>query len=108
MNDDLISRQAAIDALCNGKCDEEGRWCDDGDCLPVRRIKSLPAAEPKQRIGQWIYGQDELFVSCSECGMETTRNEIRGIALFGKDEPKFCPNCGAKMKKESEDYKNNE
>lgn len=51
--------------------------------------------------GKWIYGQDEIFVSCSECGMETTRNEIRGIALFGKDEPKFCPNCGAKMEREN-------
>ena len=44
---DTISRQAAIDCLCNGKCTEEGRWCDDGDCMPVRRIKSLPSAQPE-------------------------------------------------------------
>lgn len=42
---DLIEKQAAIDCLCNGKCTEEGRWCDDGDCMPVRRINSLPSAQ---------------------------------------------------------------
>lgn len=87
---DLISRQAAIDAI---KKDVMGGLNYE------RIIKELPSIQPKQKTGRWIYGQDELFVSCSECGMETTRNEIRGIALFGKDEPKFCPNCGAKMEK---------
>ena len=48
---DTIYRQAAIDCLCNGKCNEEGRWCDEGACMPVRRINSLPPAQPEQR---WI------------------------------------------------------
>ena len=48
--DDTISRQAAIDALCDGECMREGRWCDDGDCLPVRRLKALPSAQPERDI----------------------------------------------------------
>ena len=51
---DLIYRQAAIGCLCNGKCTEEGRWCDDGDCMPVRRINSLPSAQ------QWIPCSEKL------------------------------------------------
>ena len=38
----LIDRQAVIDCLCNGKCNEELRWCDDGYCPPVNRIMKLP------------------------------------------------------------------
>ena len=34
-------RQAAIDGLCNSDCSKEGRWCDDGDCSEVRRLKGL-------------------------------------------------------------------
>lgn len=42
--EDAVSRKAVIDGcLCNGTCTDEGRWCDDGDCPPVRRIKALPA-----------------------------------------------------------------
>lgn len=44
---DLIERQAAIDALCNDKCMEEGRWRDDGVCKPVMRIMALPSAQPE-------------------------------------------------------------
>ena len=44
---DTISRQAAIDVLCNGNCHEEGRSCDDGDCPVVREIKALPSAQPE-------------------------------------------------------------
>lgn len=53
---DCISRQMAIDCLCNGKCAEEGRWCDDGDCMPVRRIKSLPSAQPEENCDTCKHG----------------------------------------------------
>lgn len=63
-------------------------------CL-IGDIEELPSAEPK--TGNWIVCEDDRFVKCSECGMKTTRNELRGISLFGKNEPNFCPNCGSKM-----------
>ena len=55
--DSLISRQAAIDALCNGNCHEEGRSCDDGDCPVVREIKALPSAQPEPH---WIPVSERL------------------------------------------------
>lgn len=105
--DDPISRQVLKRAMYHEAFEvvsEMQKW--DGGCwiryeLVEKIVDSMPSVQPKQKTGRWIYGQDELFVSCSECGMETTRNEIRGIALFGKDEPKFCPNCGAKMEREN-------
>lgn len=92
---DMISRQTAIDAVSKSCFELRGVF---EECKS--ELLALPSAQPERKTGRWIYGQDELFVSCSECGMETTRNELKGIALFGEDEPKFCPNCGAKMEGE--------
>jgi len=61
----------------------------------VTRLLSLPSAHPERKTGKWIEDRDERFVKCSECGMETTKNELMGIALFGEKEPHFCPNCGS-------------
>ena len=67
------------------------------DSLIVATRKAFKAlAEPKR--GRWEMGKDERFVECSECGLMTTRNELRGLAVFGKNEPNFCPNCGAEMR----------
>ena len=67
------------------------------DSLIVATRNAFKAlAEPKR--GRWKMGMDERFVECSECGLMTTRNELRGIAVFGKNEPNFCPNCGADMR----------
>lgn len=45
---DLISREAAIDAICNSGCGSKfcGLPCDD-----VAALKALPSAQPEQR---WI------------------------------------------------------
>ena len=92
---DTIYRQAAIDCLCNGKCTEEGRWCDDGDCMPVRRINSLPSAQPERKRGKWLlYAQRdgiETGSECSQCGYH-----IYIPPQYGHN---FCPNCGATMEK---------
>jgi rubrerythrin len=53
------------------------------------------AAQGEQRIGTWIV--HGIYARCSEC------KETGGTILNGdKPEPmltKFCPNCGAKMRK---------
>ena len=67
----------------------------------VNLIKRQPTIEPERRLGRWV-AVGECYVKCSECGLETTKNELRGIALFGENEPYFCPNCGADMRKENE------
>ena len=63
----------------------------------VNLIKRQPTIEPERRLWRWV-AVGECCVKCSECGLETTKNELRGIALFGENEPYFCPNCGADMK----------
>lgn len=41
METDYISRQAAINIVCDGECDD----CPDGGCDMYRRLKRLPAAD---------------------------------------------------------------
>lgn len=45
--EDAVSRQAAIDAMCNACSD----WCDEGVCKKVSALQKLPSAQPEQR---WI------------------------------------------------------
>ena len=95
MNDDLISRQAAIDYLLDDLYDLEDTDCVDKEFIE-EGLKRVPSVQPKQKTGQLISNRYTDTVLCSECKK-----------CYG-DESKFCPNCGANMKRESEDYKNNE
>lgn len=93
---DLIRRQAAIDALgeepmvWSGKDEyEQGRnnqWQYD-----LNAIKAVPAAQPK--IGKWLYRIGWIGAEwiCSECGERTIS------AVMGKPRYIYCPICGAKM-----------
>lgn len=79
--DDLISRQAAIDALV--KAIREDPYYDSNEAInglgvcDVRVIlNDLPSAE---RHGQWI------DLQCDQCGQ------------VDMSKPNYCPNCGAKM-----------
>ena len=93
MQDDAISRQAAIDVLNEyfariGKLKRRGLTKGEKAISldTVGAIKTLPHAEPKR--GRWE--QKDFKYHCSCCD---------GIA------PKairwdFCPNCGAKMEME--------
>lgn len=92
--DDLISRKAAVEKILGQPPEAHyPSWY-------ARQIEDLPPAQPKR--GRWEMGIDERFVECSECGLMTTRNELRGLAVFGKNEPNFCPNCGADMREVTE------
>ena len=96
--DDLISRQAAIDALNKRARDTFtlvsgyqyylGALHDVGD-----DIKKLPSAERKK--GKWIDSGIHGFV-CSVC-----KNGYRDQpTLMGKPLFEFCPVCGADMRGE--------
>lgn len=73
----------------------------DGEVTARQLIDKQPTVETEQKKGRWV-AVGERYVKCSECGLETTKNELRGIALFGENEPYFCPNCGADMREENE------
>ena len=95
--DDLISRQAAIDALG----DMPMSWADTDAEIQAQEdwkqhreaLMKLPTAEKK---GKWerhysrpnVYA--DLFWHCSECGY---KNDENYAPVFHH----FCPNCGARM-----------
>ena len=84
MNDDTISRQAAIEALTRFT---NLSWDKLKIIYPMLTvIEELPSAE---RRGRWNNG------FCSVCGEEalTEWNDTGGEYAFTT----FCPNCGAKM-----------
>lgn len=105
MNDDLISRQAAKDAI-----NEHSEFVTSGirNGSKVKKIYKmacnhvidtisiLPAIQPQQKTGQWIMHIDNLFPceSTQECSVCHAEQLITG------NDDNFCPCCGAKMETE--------
>lgn len=84
----LISRQAAIDALKRKQDDGKGdisRFYNTIIQHDIEAIEQLPPAEPKR--GKWIHNgsQWENRWICSECGY-----------MYYLQKPNFCPNCGSR------------
>lgn len=106
MQDDLISRQAAIDAMCS-VC---GHDCDKSKfvynapqdeqvimCPEHYALSTLPSAQPDvpdTNVGKWINywvnpnREDSLCFKCDQCDK------------LNSGKTNYCPNCGAKMLKE--------
>lgn len=89
MMNDLISRQAAIDAV------NEREWLTrDAKDILTEVIGQLPPAQERKK-GKWIPHEDEdgehYGDKCSECGEWY-------VMPYGKTN--FCPNCGAEMRGE--------
>ena len=109
MDNDLISRQAAIDAIkkCRNESDMPDMWYDGMICA-LRCIYQLPSAQPEHKRGKWVKargswctpGGDPVW-ECSECG--------KGVHVYGVEHGSYgsdvadgqwvsCPNCGADMR----------
>lgn len=96
LESDLISRQAAIDALCR-ECAPVGYECQ-ADCTEVEILRKLPPVTPTERTGTWrwvdFWTKDRTRtrhgIECSECG-----------ECYDWDDPyvfpSYCSACGAKM-----------
>ena len=91
---DVIKRQDAIDALSIY-----------GDKLTLdnvaERIYGLPSAQPERKKGEWKRNitternAQLIFTkvyNCSECGYESVGNNLKN----------YCPNCGARMRGDTE------
>ena len=107
-NDDMISRQMAIDAL-----DEQIRQCDkalsafdismkDAYAVKVERaslvafretLEYMPSAQPELKRGKWIYNSP-VTMKCNQCGLV--------IKDWDWHRFKFCPNCDCDMRGEQE------
>ena len=103
---DLIERQAAIDALRVAYWDDKIQSAKDDPCIvdamtdwAIRQVKALPSVQPEPKTAHWV-PLDERFASwssyykCSECGF---RINLRTVMDFGGRSVNYCPNCGAKM-----------
>lgn len=92
--DDLISRQAAIEAMESYSKFLWGRYHETFNLGAVASMLSdLPSA---QRTGRWIW--DDEGYHCSECFYHAYGNTSE--VMMG--DFKFCPNCGCAMEGEDE------
>ena len=93
---DLISRQAAIEAIeeyadrlqmVDWK-ENPGvpykayalNWC-------INTIRDLPSAQPERKQGEWVLQSDDYYeyYECDQCGIAVGLDDVRN----------YCPNCGA-------------
>ena len=99
---DLISRQAAIDALHMDTSIipfKKAREYADVTISEIRnRLEKLPSAQPERIRGRWIAKEKKNLFRCSKCDAviysesEYDRNEFH----------KFCGRCGADMREEKD------
>lgn len=109
---DLISRQAAIDALEMVGYDFSESDLSEPELVEVceavgdtrqdmiDRIKRLPSAQSERKPGRWIKldmhrGMEQY--KCSECDTECYVPTCMGDPMY-----KFCPECGMPMEVEHE------
>jgi len=88
--DDLISRQAAIEALCDN-CDNVQAVCPHYPCKQYIAVENLPSAQPERKRGRWIYNSP-VTMKCDQCGL--------AIKDWDWHRFKFCPNCDCDMRGE--------
>lgn len=91
---------------------ETGFYCDtyDDKQYTAEIIDSFPAADVVERKhGKWMKHNDRACWYCSECKEDNyyaySWNSDTGKYEF---QDHFCPNCGAEMRKETEDEDNSQ
>ena len=93
MDDVLISKAAAIDAL------KRAAYWQDAE----RKIAELPAVDAAPVVhGRWIEIEDswgDCHYQCTECGEEWNLD----AGTPAENNMNYCPNCGAKMDEEAAD-----
>ena len=114
MENDLISRKAAIDALGEEpelyedpytlsdeySCGRIKQWQED-----VEAITRLPSIQSERKKGKWIFetGPKPRHMYCSECGARYIPSDEwemwKGNCDYDHELPRnFCSQCGADMR----------
>ena len=110
---DLISRQAALDALCAvcGKACDKSKFVYNAPqdeqvilCPEHYGLSTLPSVTPTTKKCYNLnkdYAECDQFV-CSNCGIELldwrrVEHDEDGDITYHEYELRFCPNCGAKI-----------
>lgn len=102
---DLISRQAAIDALGErphlwGDCDYNwGRVKQyESDKEAIETVPSAPQCRENIH-GEWLMSDESKLrpYMCSNCGCLYDVDTVMGKIVW-----QFCPNCGAQMEEKGE------
>lgn len=98
--DDVISRQAAIDAI-NQICPIDTEYdCTLLDRVDVRCVLTeLPSAQPDRKNGTWVpVTNGRGGHECDQC-----HNYAPSYSTGEERLSDYCPNCGAKMGEEGKD-----
>jgi len=90
--EDTISRQAAISHVDDVPYIKEH---PNVGLLWEAWIESLPSAQSKRKVGEWIKNNNDYFdwYECSECGYGS-EGEMKYNRLYDV-RTKFCPDCGS-------------
>ena len=90
---DLISRQAAIDAI-ESAFDRETILNRFVRKIAISAVRKWPPAQPERQKGEWIEYTEDGYVECPFCHNATNCDG-------NKDELHFCFSCGADMREDS-------
>lgn len=91
MSEDLISRQAAIDAMEQAKERYFDRKVIIGKMQDI--VNNLPTAQVERKSGKWA--RKEIHSNWSDWTEDTC--SLCGTTFKGLYKANFCPNCGAQM-----------
>ena len=84
----IISRQAAIDAIC-GECQGNCIPCEHYPCGEIKALEQLTSIQPERKVGKWLKISPAGIYECSECGQAVMTSDIEAY--------KYCHGCGLKM-----------
>lgn len=101
--DDLISRQAAIDAICEHgtNAERDRHYVTTLAVAKQRAVDILEALPSAQKPGKWL--NDKGLYKCSACNelwLHWWASVVPPQRMY--NEMRYCPNCGAKMKGEND------
>ena len=102
--DDHISREAALQALCEAVHVDDGsipcrnqivscQWKGTRIQEYAKMILAIPAEDVRPVVrGEWEHSM--WFITCSVCGYTSADKDDEGDEIATN----FCPNCGADMR----------